>query len=408
MQEFYTQINKQLYYLTVLSVIVMMIMGLLIGNPRSGEFEVGYLIHTFLVGILSLCLLLYPKFATHTFRKIIMSSAFVYFYVLFFLYPDTWSNFIFLCFIPVISILFFDSKLFYFSILLNSILIVLTFLYIGFIDQGNLYPYIKKDLIGNVINFIGIQISIYFVFYLSYGRINKQILYYEQIKQSERLKTSGQLAAAVAHEIRNPLTVVKGFLQLYEEDPSFNEDTKRHVTLMIDELKSAEQVITQLLSIAKPNKETEMEIVNVKDLLQSVTDLLHSYGLLNDNKIDLKVVDDCYIGANNIELKQLLVNIIKNAIEASKMGDSVTVTSLRKKDFVEILVIDNGNGMSEEEVKSLGTPFYSLKSKGTGLGMMICYNIAAKYKGTIDFQSIKGVGTTVTIRFPSIRIAETV
>ena len=67
MQEFYTQINKQLYYLTVLSVIVMMIMGLLIGNPRSGELEVGYLIHTFLVGILSLCLLLYPKFATHTF-----------------------------------------------------------------------------------------------------------------------------------------------------------------------------------------------------------------------------------------------------------------------------------------------------------------------------------------------------
>lgn len=70
-------------------------------------------------------------------------------------------------------------------------------------------------------------------------------------------------------------------------------------------------------------------------------------------------------------------------------------------DFVEIKVIDYGQGMTEAEVRSLGTPFYSLKSKGTGLGMMICYNIAAKYKGTIDIQSSKGEGTTVTISFPS-------
>jgi two-component system sporulation sensor kinase B len=273
--------------------------------------------------------------------------------------------------------------------------------YITFIDQGYLYPYIKQDIIGNVINFIGSQVIIYFIFYLSYGRIKKQQLYYEQIQQSERLKTTGQLAAAVAHEIRNPLTVVKGFLQLYEKDTLVTDDIKRHFTLMIDELNTAEQVISQFLSIAKPTKEKDEEIVNVKVMLQSVTDLLHSYGLLHDNKIELNVVEDCYIAANNIEFKQLLINIIKNAIEASKIGDSVFVTARRNRDFVEIKVVDYGNGMSEAEVKSLGTPFYSLKSKGTGLGMMICFNIAEKYKGTIDFQSSKGEGTTVIIRFPS-------
>jgi two-component system, sporulation sensor kinase B len=244
-------------------------------------------------------------------------------------------------------------------------------------------------------------VIIYFIFYLTQGRIKKQQLYYEQIQHSERLKTTGQLAAAVAHEIRNPLTVVKGFLQLYQKDAGFSDDIKGNFTLMIDELNIAEQVITQFLSIAKPNKETEVETVNLKVVLQSVTDLLHSYGLLHDNRIELIRVEDCYIAANNIEFKQLLINIIKNAIEASKIGDSVIVSADRNNDFVEIKVVDFGQGMSEAEIKSLGTPFYSLKSKGTGLGMMVCYNIAAKYKGTIDFQSTKGEGTTVTIRFPS-------
>jgi two-component system, sporulation sensor kinase B len=401
MKEIYTHINKKKYYISILIVIVMMIMGLLMGNPFLGEITVGYIFHNVLVVILSVCLLLYPKYVTHFFRMIIIIVASLYFYTLFFLYPDTWSTFIFLCFIPAISILFFDSKLFYFSVALNSVLIMCTFSYIMLIDQGYLYPYIKQDFIGNVINFIGSQLILYSIFYLSDGRIKKQQLYYEQIKQAERLKTTGQLAAAVAHEIRNPLTVVKGFLQLYETNTSFNDETKRHFTLMIDELNVAEHVISQFLSIAKPNKETKTETVDVKVVLQSVTDLLHSYGLLHDNKIDLNLVENCYIVANNIEFKQLLINIIKNAIEASKIGDSVIVTARRKKGFVEIKVVDYGQGMSKAEIESLGTPFYSLKSKGTGLGMMICFNIAAKYKGTIDFESTKDEGTTVTIRFPS-------
>lgn len=400
MEEFDTQINKKLYTITVLIVIAIMIMGLLMGNPHFGEFKIGFVAHVVLVVMLSACLLLYPKHNSHALRTIIMIVASVYFYTLFFLYPDTWSNFIYLCFIPAIAILFFDTKLFYFSFILNSVLIMFTFSYIMLIDQ-NQFLYIKQDLIGNIINFIGSQAIVSFIYYLSYRRIKQQQLYYKQIQHTESLKTTGQLAAAVAHEIRNPLTVVKGFLQLYEKDTSYSDDVKRHFALMIDELNTAEQVISQFLSIAKPNKDVKTETVNVKVVLQSVTDLLHSYGLLHDNKIELNVIEDCYIAANNIEFKQLLVNVIKNAIEASKMGDPVIITAGRKKDFVEIEVIDYGHGMSEAEVESLGTPFYSLKSKGTGLGMMICYNIAEKYKGTIDFHSSKGKGTTVTIRFPS-------
>ncbi|MEH7252614.1 HAMP domain-containing sensor histidine kinase [Neobacillus niacini] len=401
MKEISITFNKKIYYFVVWIIVAIMIAGLLIDNPRFGEFGVVYISHSILVFILSVCLLLYPKNSTDILRLIIIIVASVYFYMLFLFYPETWSTFIFLCFIPALSILFFDSKLFYFSLILNGISITIIFGYIMLIDRGLHYPYIKEDLIGNFINFIASQIIIYFIFYLTNRRIKKQQIYYAQIQHSERLKTTGQLAAAVAHEIRNPLTVVKGFLQLFEQDSSLSDDRKGHVTLMIDELNTAEQVISQFLSIAKPDKENVTENVDAKVVLQSVTDLLHSYGLLHDNRIELNVTGDCTISANNIEFKQLLINIIKNAIEASNFGDVVFVTAGREKDFVVIKIIDQGRGMSETEVASLGTPFYSLKSKGTGLGMMICFNIVEKFKGTIDIQSSIDHGTTVTIRFPA-------
>jgi two-component system sporulation sensor kinase B len=379
-----------------------MLLGLFIDNPLMNDFGAGYIFHSVLVVILIVCLLLYPKYETHLFRVVMIVGVFTYFYTLFFLYPDTWSNFLFLCFIPAISILFFDSKLFYFSLLVNGLFVTVLFCYITVVDQGVQYPHIQLDLVGNFINFIASQLIIYFIYYLSNVRVKRMQLYYEHVQQSERLKSTGQLAAAVAHEIRNPLTVVSGFLQYYEKDFSFSKDTKKHFTLMIEELNTAEQVISQYLSIAKPNnnQNQKMEKVNIKAVLQSITDLLQSYGLLRNNKIDLKIEDNCYIAANNLELKQLFINIIKNAIEVSKAGDPVIVQAERYKNFIEIKIIDYGIGMSEAEVKSLGTPFYSLKSKGTGLGLMICYNIIEKYNGSLDFTSSKGEGTTVTVRFP--------
>lgn len=377
-------------------------MGLVIENPLLGEYGLGYIFQFILAVGLSVCLLLYPKKETDVLRISIIVLSSIYFYTLFILYPDTGSGFILLCFIPALSILFFSSILFYFSLLLNSGLILFFFAFILFVDQEYPYSYLEQDLIGNLINFIASQIIIYFIFHLTNGRMKQQQIYYEQIQQSERLKTSGQLAAAVAHEIRNPLTVVKGFLQLFKEDPSFSNERKRHFSLMIDELNMAEQVISQFLTLAKPDQEKVTEIVDIKAVLQSVTDLLHSYGLLHDNRIELKVTGDCRISANIIELKQLFINIIKNAIEASHTGDLVIVTAESEKDFVVIKVIDHGKGMSEVEIASLGTPFYSLKSKGTGLGLMICFNIVEKYSGTIDFKSSLNMGTTTTIRFPYI------
>lgn len=392
---------KQYYLLTFIS-IILMTLGLLVVIPRYEGLKFGLFLHFILVVFLSSSLLIYPKYERYFIRIIIITICATYFYTLFFLYPETWSTFILICFIPAFSILFFDSKLFYFSLVFNGLLITLTFIYVVLIDQGANYSHIKMDLIGNIINFVGSQVILYLIFYLSSDRNKKQQMYYEELKQSEKLKTTGQLAAAVAHEIRNPLTVVKGFLQFYEKDNSFSNDVKSNLTLMIDELETAEHVISQFLTIAKPDQDQHMETVDVRKTLQSVTDLLMSYGVFHENKIDLQVDDKLYISATAIEIKQLFINLVKNAIEVSSKGDSVIITATRVKKKIEIKVIDSGFGMSEEEVKSVGTPFYSLKSKGTGLGLMICFNIVEKYNGTIHFQSEEGKGTTVVVHFPVV------
>lgn len=396
MREFHDRLHKKHYYRIVSFIIVLMVAGLVIDNPVTS----GYVVHGLMVFLISVCLLLYPRYENAWLRYITVITSTGFFYTLFYLYPETWSDFVLLCFIPAFSILFFDKRLYYFSLLLNVICIAFTFSYIGWVDKGQFYPYIYKDMVGNVVNFIASQVLLYFIFHITNLRMQKQRMYYEQVQQAERMKTTGQLAAAVAHEIRNPLTVVKGFLQYYAEDEALSQ--KQNFPLMINELDTAEHVISQFLTLSKPNHGGKVDHLDLESVLYDVTELLNMYGLLNDNSIQLNVGKDCFVAANSIELKQLFINLIKNAIEASPNSGSVSVTANKERGNVIIRIADNGRGMTPEEVKSLGTPFYSLKSKGTGLGLMISFNIVEKNKGIIKFDSKPGKGTTVTLQFPYV------
>jgi two-component system sporulation sensor kinase B len=209
------------------------------------------------------------------------------------------------------------------------------------------------------------------------------------------------LTAAVAHEIRNPVTVVRGFLQLYQQNQAFDAADRSKFALMIDELNTVEQVTSQFLSIAKPNREILVdEKVDVQEMLEGVASLLGSYAMLSNKHINIEIEEGCTILMNAVEFKQVIINLIKNALEASDTGAMVHVTARLVKQKVEIKIVDQGCGMTEEEVKALGTPFYSLKTNGTGLGLMICFNIVEKVNGTIKYVSEKGVGTTVILTFP--------
>ncbi|CAI6079961.1 Adaptive-response sensory-kinase SasA [Paenibacillus sp. JJ-100] len=398
MKELHSPVNRKTYNISMCLMIILMAAGLVVSTAELQTVTMGYLIHLLCVVIISACLLVYPRYETFVFRLSIILLGFVYFYTLALIYPQTWTTYIMICLLPALAILFYDFKLFYISISLNVILLVIVTTYMH--KQETEYTYIHADMTGNLINIIASQLLLFLIFYLTFDRIRKQELYMEQVQQSERLKMVSHLTAAVAHEIRNPVTVVRGFLQLYQENSNFNTSDRSKFALMIDELNTVEQVTSQFLSMAKPSREMVVEKVDVNEVLEGVASLLGSYAMLSNKHIDIQVREGCIILINPVEFKQVIINLIKNALEASDTGETVHVTARVVRDTVEIKIVDQGCGMAEEEIKALGTPFYSLKTNGTGLGLMICFNIVEKVGGTIKYQSKKGEGTTVILAFP--------
>ncbi|WP_066155166.1 sensor histidine kinase [Halalkalibacter krulwichiae] len=379
----------------------LMILGALPLYWREDGVGWGLIWHSFIVLVGIVLLWVYPKRETNSMKTTMVLVAFVYFYTLLLVYPETSSNLVLVCFLPGIAILFFLPRLVYLSLALNVFFLSMIFSYVALIDQGQVYQYLYSDLEGNIFNFFASQAVFFLIFYLSYTRIKKQQMYFEQIQQTERMKTTGQLAAAVAHEIRNPITVVKGFIQLYSHDHSLGEEKKKHFLLMLEELKVAETVITDFLSVANPKEGRNTVRINIKEALHDVVDIIDSFALLNNIMIDVRA-QKCYVSCTPMEFKQLMINVIKNAIEASPSGEIIQITAREQKKQVIIDVIDQGKGMSKEELHSIGSLFYSLKSKGTGLGLMICQNIVQSYNGTLQFSSEKGKGTKATICFPSV------
>ena len=336
-------------------IILLMIIGLIAAFPEYRLLNKMHYLHLVIVIVLSGLLLIYPIKPTFLIRLFIILIGIIFFYLMFYLYPETRFSFTLICFIPAVAILFFDRKLFYISFFSNLLLFFIGYMFLLHYITDESYDFLTINVVGNITNFLGSQAIIYFIFRMFIERIKEQQIYYEQLQQSERQRMTGQLAAAVAHEIRNPLTVVKGFLQLYEQDEQIKAEPKDHIKLMIDELNVAEHVITQFLMVSKPDKNLEIIEIDMEQALRSVVDLVRSYGLLRDNGISLSVQENGLIKINMIEFNQLMINIIKNAMEASDQGEEVYIeTSINdKNNTVEINVRDNGCGMAKEEIELL-------------------------------------------------------
>ncbi|WP_187118993.1 sensor histidine kinase [Bacillus marasmi] len=401
MKDLHSFANLKYYRLSIILIILFMFSGVYVVFTRSSAISLQFYVHLILVMALAFSLWVYPRRESLMIKATITILSMIYFYALFIMYPETTSTFVLLCLSPGIAILFFDPRVFYFSLGLNVLGLSSIFCYVNFIDKGQSYSNLYNDLTGNVLNSLASQATVFLIFFIMNSRIKKMQVYYEQIQQAERLKTTGQLVAAVAHEIRNPITVVKGFLQLFNEDKAFVEK-REHFRLMLDELNIAETVISDFLTIAK-EKDTRdaTQVINVKQSLYSVVDLIQSFALINNISIQIDIKEDSYINCSLIEFKQLMINLLKNAIEASPYGSTVSVQAKQNKLTVDISITDFGSGMTDEELKVIGTPFYSLKSKGTGLGLMICFNIIEKYNGAIRYNSEIGKGTMVTVSFPA-------
>ncbi|MFE8702846.1 PAS domain S-box protein [Cytobacillus sp. FJAT-54145] len=221
----------------------------------------------------------------------------------------------------------------------------------------------------------------------------------ELMIQSEKLSIAGQLAAAIAHEIRNPLTSIKGFLKLLQ----YSNEKDLYYDIVHNEINRIELILTELLSLAKPQK-SKMIQCDIRKTLEHVTSLLEAEANMNSieiiKKFDLEVP---VILCDENQIKQVFINFIKNAMEAMSNGGSLKIEVLLD-DKIFIRFTDTGSGIPEEILSKIGQPFYTTKENGTGLGFMISKNIIENHNGTVKIISEVNKGTSVEVMLPLIQV----
>ncbi|NMH75507.1 PAS domain S-box protein [Bacillus sp. RO2] len=222
----------------------------------------------------------------------------------------------------------------------------------------------------------------------------------DQLRKSDTLTVVGELAAGIAHEIRNPMTALKGFIQLLQN--SMNEDQYgMYFDVITSELKRIESIITEFLVLAKPQA-ISYQRKNISVIMKETLDLLSAQASLENVQFISSIEEglpDIYCEPN--QLKQVFINILKNAIEVMPSGGTVSV-DLKKIAGEQVLISfkDEGIGIPEDKLKKLGEPFYTTKERGTGLGLMVSYKIVEEHNGTIEVSSEVGKGTTFYIKLP--------
>jgi len=235
-------------------------------------------------------------------------------------------------------------------------------------------------------------------FYLIDGMLEKKRLK-EKFRRAENLFILGELSAAFVHEIGNPLTAVHGFVQFMMNQPVTDTKRNEYLHLMMTELLHAESILAQYLSLAESQADMK-ETIDLGSLIQDAIKTISPAAAENLVKIQDKLQSCVMLEANPLKLKQCLIHMMKNGIEAMNAGGVLTITLKQKRKEIAIDIVDTGSGMTKEEIKRKGMPFYSTKEKGTGLETMVAFSMIKELKGDVEIKSKKGEGTCCSITFP--------
>lgn len=222
----------------------------------------------------------------------------------------------------------------------------------------------------------------------------------QEILRLDRLNMVGQMAANVAHEIRNPLTSVRGYLQRMQMKNNYSLG-KEHCDLMLEELDRTNLIISEYLLLAK-EKISHRKNCSLNSIIKALYPLLYSNAIAVNSTVTLVLEDIPTLHLDENEIRQLLLNLVNNGLEAMPSGGEVVIRTLYKQDKVVLSIIDQGSGISPKLIEKLGTPFLTTKTEGTGLGLPICYRIAFRHHASIEAESSSS-GTTFTVNFPLIK-----
>jgi len=216
----------------------------------------------------------------------------------------------------------------------------------------------------------------------------------------DRLKLAGEMAVSIGHEIRNPLTAVRGFLQIFEGKYSEDKDI---LHLMIEEIDKANAIITELLALSK-NKLVLRKPVNLNSTLTSILPVLQASARMQQKQVIVQAEQVPDMLMDDKELYQLILNLVLNGLDSMAAGGVVTIKTRLEDEGIIISVQDQGSGIAPEIMEKLGTPFFSTKDQRPGLGLAICYGIADRHKARIDIKT-GAKGTIVSVRFDMLPAA---
>lgn len=271
-------------------------------------------------------------------------------------------------------------------------------IYLSFTNQ-------LADLFNNpvqTLNTYVLQASIIGIYVFLIEFLDRYYNMQEEFVKTEKASIVSHIAASVAHEIRNPLTSVRGFIQLLGNESLGEEKRKYYQQVCLEELDRAQSIITDYLALAKPDPDV-VEPLNVLEEVQYVSNVLQSYANFGNTEIVRSYDHDpsLMVNGDRNKFRQAMINIGKNSIEAMPNGGLLEIKVEKTDRNIVISFIDTGMGMTSEQIKRLGTPYYSTKEKGTGLGTMVSFNIIKTMNGKIDIKSEIGKGTSFRILFPT-------
>lgn len=222
----------------------------------------------------------------------------------------------------------------------------------------------------------------------------------KEVARSRHLSSISSLAAGVAHEIRNPLSSIKGFAVYLKERLRTDSEDVKIADIIVEEVERLNRVITQLIEFARP-LDVKKEPIRLSDIIKRTITLIESQA--KKNNIDVMFTidgDESAVDADPDKVRQVFLNIFLNAIEASHSGGRLAVTLTREREHALVAVADNGAGISEGDLPRIYDPYFTSKPSGTGLGLAVVQKIMDAHGGKMDVQSARGKGTTVSLLFP--------
>lgn len=220
----------------------------------------------------------------------------------------------------------------------------------------------------------------------------------KEMARLDRLNTLGELAAGMGHEVRNPMTTVRGYLQLLKQKAEFAEYT-RYFTLMIEELDRMNRIITEFLSLGA-NKTDAQRPYKLGAIIREVQPLLEAEALLREMNLCVDLcADEEPLRLNTTEIRQLLLNLVRNGMDAMPRGGHLRISTARQGQRTVLGIEDTGCGIPQEVMERLYTPFLTTKEKGTGLGLSICHNIAKRHQAEMQVAYSGSSGTRFEVIF---------